>query len=497
MAVTIAEMQARLSADTSRYDRSLQGSETRLEAFSRVARRSGLIIGGALVAGTGLAIKSASDLNEQINKTNVVFRTSGREIVEWSKGLTESFGLSQRAALESAGTFGNMLVPMGIARDRAGEMSMQMVELAGDMASFNNASPEDTLTALRSGLAGETEPLRRFGVDLRVAALQEFALSEGIKQSVTEMTGAQRAQLIYRKLLADTTDQQGDFTRTAGSLANQQRILRAELENLAAQIGTALLPIVQSLAQAILRLVGFFQRHTTAAKVLMGVLATYAATVLLLIPIVRTIRAVTAAWVAVQWALNAALVANPIGAVIVAVVALAAAIVIAYKKSETFRNVVSAAIDFVKRHWDLLLLAFGPFGLLIGQIIKHFGDLRRIAVDAINAIIGPIETLVSWLRAAYNWVVNLSSKLGSLHVPDITPGFDVPGVPGFQHGGVVPGPLGAPRLIMAHGGETVTPRGGGTTIVLNANVVGGREAVVQWIRDGLYEWERRNGRPAF
>jgi hypothetical protein len=232
------------------------------KGFSNMAKAAvaaGAAMGAAgLVKGAVASVKAASDLEEQMNKTRVVFRGSEKDILRWSKNTASALGISRREALESAGVFGNMLVPMGFARDRAGEMSKRMVRLAADMASFNNASPEDTLDALRAGLAGETEPLRRFGVFLNDARLKQEALNIGLKNAVGPngaLTANAKAQATYSLILKDSKDAQGDFARTSGSLANQQRILRAEVENLGAKLGKVLLPVVTDAVTALAKLV--------------------------------------------------------------------------------------------------------------------------------------------------------------------------------------------------------------------------------------------------
>lgn len=268
MATTVATMEARLSANTRDFDRDMGRADSRMgrigASLARNAARAGIAIGVGLGVGAYKSIQAASDLNEQINKTNVVFRGSEKQIIKWSQGLSRSFGLSQRAALESAGTFGNMLVPMGLSREAAADMSMQMVELAGDMASFNNVDPTEALDALRSGIAGETEPLRRLGVDLRVAALEQFRLKQGIEETVAEMSAGERQQLIYEKIMHDSADAQGDFARTADSLPNLLRTLRAEVENLAAKLGQRLLPLATGAVSALSDLVSFIDKVAKA-----------------------------------------------------------------------------------------------------------------------------------------------------------------------------------------------------------------------------------------
>lgn len=187
-------------------------------------------------------VDSASDLGEEVNKTRVVFRGAEREMLRWSKGSARGFGQSRRQALEASSTIGNMLVPMGMARRRAAEMSRELVVLAGDLASFNNADPSEVLEALRSGLAGESEPLRRFGVFINEARLRQVAMSKGLVDGRKPLTDQARALATYALILRDTKDAQGDFARTSGGLANQRRILRASFENVGSSLGRYLLP---------------------------------------------------------------------------------------------------------------------------------------------------------------------------------------------------------------------------------------------------------------
>jgi hypothetical protein len=246
-----------------------RGALTGSGAFHQLGRSiafaSGTFLGAAgFTAVARQSVTAASDLGEQINKVSVVFRGSERDILSWSTTTANAFGISRREALEAAGTFGNMLVPMGFARDRAEEMSKRFVELSADLASFNNANPADVLEALRSGLAGETEPLRKFGVFLSQARIQQELLNAGVKTSPQSITAAQRAWATYSIVMKDAKDAQGDFGRTSGSLANQQRILHAQVENLEAGIGKALLPTVLNVTKGI---TGWLSQSKNQARV--------------------------------------------------------------------------------------------------------------------------------------------------------------------------------------------------------------------------------------
>jgi len=221
-------------------------------AFSKsMVFAAGSLLGGAGFVGAATkAVNAASDLEEQITKTGVVFGAGAKQVHEWSKTTASSLGIARDKALEATGTFGNMLVPMGFAREKAADMSVTMVQLASDMASFNNASPEETLNALRSGLAGETEPLRRFGVFLSDATVKQEALNMGLYTGKGNLDAAGKAAASYSLILKQTKDAQGDMERTGGGLANQQRKLSALIRDTEAGIGQALLPTVTKITAA-------------------------------------------------------------------------------------------------------------------------------------------------------------------------------------------------------------------------------------------------------
>lgn len=204
----------------------------------------GMIGAGSVVLALKASIDAASNLHEQLNKVDVVFGKNADTVKKWSEGTATHLGLASDKALEFAGVFGNMLKPMGFATDQAAKMSTQLVNLSADMASFNNASPEDTLRALQSGLAGQVRPLRQFGVFLDQARIKQEALNLHLWSGKGNLDASAKAAASYAIILKDTKDAQGDFARTSGGLANQQRILKAQLSDLEAQIGTALMPVV-------------------------------------------------------------------------------------------------------------------------------------------------------------------------------------------------------------------------------------------------------------
>lgn len=315
------KIQVEIIGDSRSVEKAFRRSGQSADKFNAKIHKSGIGMAKALagigVAAGGLAIvlgvksvKAASNLGEQINKTNIVFGKGAKMIQRFARTTASSFGISNEKALEFAGVFGNMLVPMGIARGRAAVLSKNLVKLAADMASFNNASPEEVLIALQSGLAGQIEPLRRYGVFLTQDRILAEALSTGlvkmnvdsakVKLATIAVSEAQReysetlkkhgvksleaqtdlAKLEYAQskltkaiggtrptltneqkalatlsiIMKDTTDAHGDFSRTLGSsLPNAIRVLRAQVTDLMAAFGKGLLPVVQRAAQALRR----------------------------------------------------------------------------------------------------------------------------------------------------------------------------------------------------------------------------------------------------
>lgn len=271
-----AELNARMRANTSSL------GQAGAQAGSSMA--SGLIKGFVALKAfdvvknfTSQSISAASDLNESMSKVSVVFGKSATSIVNWSKTSATAMGISQQSALEAAGTFGNLFRAMDIGLPTAATMSKNLVQLASDLASFNNANPEDVLIALRSGLVGEVEPMRKFGVSLSAVRIQQEAVNMGLAKSGEELDAATKAQVAYAIILNDTKLAQGDFVRTSSGLANSQRILSASVTDLQASFGKALMPVIAQVTKIASQLLGWFTklpepiRNITAALTLMTV----------------------------------------------------------------------------------------------------------------------------------------------------------------------------------------------------------------------------------
>lgn len=207
----------------------------------------------ALTAGFGLAIKEASDFEENLNKVDVTFGTSSKAVKQWADSATKNFGLSKNAALEMTSQFGDMGTSMGLSQKNASQMSMSLAGLAGDLASFKNIGVDEAMTALNGVFTGETESLKTLGIVMTETNLKQFADDCGLVYE--EMTQAEKVQLRYNYVMAQTKNAQGDYARTSDGTANSIRTLTQSLSNLAIAFGELVLPIITPVIQGLTKVI--------------------------------------------------------------------------------------------------------------------------------------------------------------------------------------------------------------------------------------------------
>lgn len=229
-----------------------------------------------LAAGTA-AIKYASDLNETRNKTDVVFGGMSSTVRKFGETASRTMGMSENAALSYAGTYGAILKNMGLTESQTAEMSLALTQLTADYASFHNLSPGEAFEKIKAGLVGSSEPLIALGKDLRVAAVESYALANGITQAGQKMTPAQLAMARFGLLMSQSKDEMGDFSRTADGLANSARTFSASWEDALASFGEVALPVATDFMQAMIPVLQWFRDLPTPVKNSIVYLLTFAA----------------------------------------------------------------------------------------------------------------------------------------------------------------------------------------------------------------------------
>jgi hypothetical protein len=269
---TIGSLRIGLSAGTEQLKRDLNEGAAAVNTFaSRVERglTSGLVAGAdaavslaaglaraagqaaalGAVVGAGIAVvgivkatKAASDLTEQTSKAGAVFGSSASTITDEADRMAARFGVAKKEFIEGATSLGQLGKAATGSAAKGAEFGARFAKLAIDLASFNNVPIEEALVNLRSGLAGEAEPLRRFGVFLNEAAVEQEAMRLGLVRSKSELTDYIKIQARASLILKQTTDQQGDQERTFGQFAAQLKAVAGRVENLFADLGKAIEP---------------------------------------------------------------------------------------------------------------------------------------------------------------------------------------------------------------------------------------------------------------
>ena len=233
----------------------IRRAEGGLNKFGAAAKAMGpLVAVGAAIGSAALiklaadSVQAASDMTESLNKVNEVFGSSGREVEKWSEDTVAALGMSSGAALETAGNYGALLTAFGQTEETAADMSIQLTKTAADLNSFFNRN--DAQDAIFSGLSGEMEALKKFGVTLSDVRLKAEALQMGLEVTSKPLDPLVKSMAAYSLILKDTEKAQDDFQRTAGSLANTQRILQAAVQDAKEEIGQGLLLGIQSTTEA-------------------------------------------------------------------------------------------------------------------------------------------------------------------------------------------------------------------------------------------------------
>lgn len=428
----------------------------------RFAGPLAIAAGGAAIAKFAKdSITAASDLNESLNAVNVTFGKNAAGIKQLGEEAATAVGLSNNEFNGLAvrfSAFANTVAGRG--GDVVGTMD-DLTTRAADFASVMNLDVNEAAQLFQSGLAGETEPLRRFGLDLSAARVEAFAFSSGIAKSGQELTEQQKVQARYALLMKQTSKTQGDFANTSGGLANAQRIAAASFENLKAKLGKSLLPVLssvmsfvaQKLLPAIIRFVptlkkwgaAFVETAKGIGQAVLPVLKSIISAVIsfgqflikyqdILLPIAAGIGAIVLAlkayaatqaiiiavgkaWIAMQIVLNAVLSANPIGLIVLAIVGLVAAFVVAYKKSETFRNIVNAVWASIKTAVTTVINFLKPFiegafafiAKVIGTYVKIWWKVIQVAWAVIKKVITTaVKFIGPVIKGAFKFVVTLA-----------------------------------------------------------------------------------------
>lgn len=216
------------------------------------------------------AVTESNKYQEDLNLFTVALGQYAAEAQNYAEKVSDVMGIDPAQWLRNQGVFNTLLTGFGDTAERAQLMSQNLTQLGYDISSFFNISIEDAMQKLQSGISGELEPLRRLGYDLSQARLEQTALNLGVKESVSAMTQAEKAELRYYAIMTQVTTAQGDMARTLEAPANQLRILQAQLTQAARAIGNIFIPALNAILPYAIAVVQVIREITNALANLAG-----------------------------------------------------------------------------------------------------------------------------------------------------------------------------------------------------------------------------------
>lgn len=441
---TVAQLDVAINADSSKAINDLNGFQSKMQSMAKglsdIGGKLTTFVTLPLLGAAGGAFKMASDMSESVNKVDVAFGESSGVIKDWADNTLNSIGVAKGTALDMAALFGDMGSGMGLAQDKAADMSMSLVTLAGDMASFKNISVDRAQTALAGIFTGETEALKGLGVVMTQANLEAFAMSQGIETNIKDMTQAEQVQLRYAYVMNATKNSQGDFARTSEGAANQMRIMTESIKEVAASFGEILLPIITPIIQKINEWIQGFKDMDDGQKKLIVQILTFVAVLGPVLLILGKVIAMVVTGIGIWQKMHTAGTAlnvlfttmtGPVGIWIAAIAAVIAIGIFLWQNWDSIsawlkeiwakivqgvtemtsgfvtaiQGMVSSVVGFFKNLWEGIKNVFmsfmkgGVLGLVNDYILKPFFgiDLFEIGKQVIEGFWNGIKGMGSWL----------------------------------------------------------------------------------------------------
>lgn len=437
MSTNVGSIHYDLGLNTSEFDRKAAGISSTLGSVGKKMSSIGqtMTVGLTLpiLAGFGFAIKGASDLNETMNKIDVAFKDQAKTVKAWGETALKSMGLAKGSALDAAALFGDMATSMGLPTEAASDMSMKMVQLGADLASFKNISFEQAQTALAGIFTGETESLKRLGVIMTDTNVKAYALSQGFKGNWEEASQAEKVTWRYKYVMEQTKNAQGDFARTFEGTANQIRYSKERVKELTAEFGEKLLPLTGQVLEFFNKLLDKFSALTPKQQDMIIKLGLIVAAIGPALLVFGKLSESVSALIP--------LMSNPTFWIVAAVLAVIAGVAyLVYQNWDKVRTALQPVVDLfnyfkpaleiivsllrdqlaqtlqtLKTSWNELYANTKPYHdelKLIAQFLAAVFVGAIIVVGA--AILGLIVIgmkLVGWIAQAISWWVNLGVQI--------------------------------------------------------------------------------------
>lgn len=408
---TIADLWVGLGLRSGPFSSGLDKAERDLDSFTNKVAAAGKKMVGAgqmltlgittpLAAFGASAVMAASDQAEAMSAVQTVYGDAAKQIKGFSGSVATSLGLSRAEALSAASGFGVFAQGAGLTGEAMADFSNESLQAAADLASFYNAPVPEALAAIQSGLTGESEPLRRFGILLSDANIQQYALANGLWDGTGAMTEQQKVLARQGYIMDNLGAAQGDFIRTSGGVANSMRIAKAEFKDASAVLGGVLLPYVTKGIHFLSALITKVQNLSPQMQKWVVVIAAAAAALGPLLMVVGTL----------------ATVLNPVGLTILGIVAAITLLGIAYKTNFLgFADAVDKVIPVLQAFIQYIRFVVAD-GDIMNDWLTHLPKPLQVVAKFLGRLINAFRKIGEAI-AVGNWRKALAGLGDALSAP--------------------------------------------------------------------------------
>lgn len=370
------------------------------------------VLAGITALGVG-AVAAASDLQQAAGGTEAVFGDSAAQIEKWASTAATSVGLSSAAYQTFAAQIGAQLKNLGVPMDQVAGKTDDLISLGADLAATYGGTTEQAVSALGAAFRGEADPAERYGLALNQTAVNAELAARGQSELEGSALTAAKAQIIMEMATNQAGDAVGQFARESDTLAGRQQVLQASIADMAAELGTALLPIITPVVAALADFAKWVQENSQLVTLIIGIIGALAAAVI--------------AYTVAQWAMNIAMAANPVGLVIAGIILLIGAIValgvfIANNTEEIrgffvslwegFMSIVQAVADWFVSIWTSVTDRFRQgWDQIAGFFASLWSGIQAVVAAVASWFVSVWQSAVASVQAVFSFFANLVNSI--------------------------------------------------------------------------------------
>ena len=428
------------------------GGVAGLQAKVGKLTKPAVAVAGAVAAIGISAVNAASDTQQAMGAVQSVFGKSAGQVEKYAKQADQSLGLSASAYANLASIIGAQLKSAGVPIDQAAQKTQELISRGADLAATFGGTTSDAVEALSAALRGEADPAERLGLSLSQTRVNALLAERGQAKLTGTALSAAKAQAVLDLVTKQSAGAIGQFGRETNTAAGSAEIAKAKWQNAKSALGTALLPTVAAVTSALGAMGAMMSDHTTTAQILLGVFAGLSAAILLVAGALKVYNlyqaastalsewsatstvanavgyyalaaaqwvatAATTALTAAQKLLRLAFLSSPWGWIALAIVAVVAGLILAWKHSDRFRAIVtgvfdaikgaaSAVLTWVKSHWQTILaILIGPFGIVALLVIRNFDKIKAAALAVLGFLRNLFAPIIAVWGASFRLVV--------------------------------------------------------------------------------------------